>query len=394
MSHIAPGFDHDQRTRVVYGPNIIDDLGEMVAEWSAQRVLLVTDPHIVEAGHAQRAQDALESVGLEVVVFDAVRENPTTVDVDAALEVAKVNSIDTIVGLGGGSSLDTAKGCNFLLTNGGRMADYWGRDKASEPMLPLVAIPTTAGTGSECQSFALIADADTHMKMACGDPKAAPRIALLDPTLTITQPRVVTANTGIDTLTHALESAVTKPRNEISGLFARRAFALTMAHLPIALDQPDNLESRGQMQLAAAHAGSAIENSMLGAAHSAANPLTAHHDVIHGQAVGLMISTVIRHNAQEPDIAQIYADLAIAARLASPDQSPTEAVEALLAAIQKLLSDADMPRSLGDLNIDGTTIDVMAAEAAKQWTAQFNPRPVDESDFKAFYSSAIGVVTD
>ncbi|MDX1565061.1 MAG: iron-containing alcohol dehydrogenase, partial [Phycisphaeraceae bacterium] len=179
-------FDHQPRTRIVCGPNTVDRLGELVSDWNARRVLLVTDPHIVEAGHADRGRAAIESAGLEVAVFDGVRENPTTEDVDAALAVARSATVDTIVGLGGGSSLDTAKGCNFILTNGGKMSDYKGRGKASKPMLPLVAVPTTAGTGSECQSFALIADADTHMKMPCGDPKAAPRIALLDPTLTVT----------------------------------------------------------------------------------------------------------------------------------------------------------------------------------------------------------------
>src|SRR5207244_13592387 len=127
-------------------------------------------------------------------------------DVEACLEVAHSAGIDAIVGLGGGSSIDTAKGCNFLLTNGGRMQDYWGVGKATRPMLPLIAVPTTAGTGSECQSYALIADEETHQKMACGDPKASARVALLDPTLTVSQPRSVTACTGMDALVHAVET--------------------------------------------------------------------------------------------------------------------------------------------------------------------------------------------
>ncbi len=393
MSDPTPPFEFNQRTRIVFGPDTVDQLGTLASEWSAKRVLLVTDPHLVEAGHATRGQKALEASGIDVTLFDAVRENPTTDDVDACLKVARSANVDTLVGLGGGSSLDTAKGCNFLLTNGGRMVDYWGKNKATQPMLPLIAVPTTAGTGSECQSFALIADAETHMKMACGDPKAAPRIALLDPTLTVTQPRLVTANTGVDTLTHALESAVTRDRNEISGLFARRSFALTVENFPTVLDNPNDLAARGRMQLAAAYAGLAIENSMLGAAHSAANPLTAHHDVVHGQAVGLMIGSVIRHNAADPQIARIYADMTIKAKLCGPNDSVEDAVEALLQCIDRLLDHADMPRRLSDLNIDGQTIPTMSVEAAAQWTAQFNPRPVHEADFATLYSSVLDTVT-
>src|SRR6185295_4503976 len=154
------------------------------------------------------------------------KENPTSRCVDDCLSVAKSAGIDTIIGLGGGSSMDTAKGCNFLFTNGGRMQDYWGVGKAARPMLPFIAIPTTAGTGSECQSAALIVDEETHQKMACLDPKAAARIALLDPALTLTKPRRVTALTGLDALVHALETSVTTRRNSISSLFAREAFRL------------------------------------------------------------------------------------------------------------------------------------------------------------------------
>src|SRR4030095_12940618 len=142
-------------------------------------------PGIVQAGHSERAVNILKSAGLAVTVFDNVEENPTTKCVAECVEAARAANIDSFGAIGGGSAMDTAKGCNFVLTNGGRMQDYWGTGKATKPMLPLIAIPTTAGTGSECQSFALIADEKTHEKMACGDPKAAAKIAILDPGLTL-----------------------------------------------------------------------------------------------------------------------------------------------------------------------------------------------------------------
>ena len=220
---------------------------------------------------------------------DGVIENPTTRCVENCVQAARAAGADILIGLGGGSSMDTAKGCNFLLTNGGQMRDYWGVGKATKSMLPLIAIPTTAGTGSECQSAALIADEVTHQKMACLDPKAAARIAILDPELTLSQPRRVAACTGIDALSHAVETAVTTKRSPLSRAYSLEAFRLCGGHLSRALNEPGDLEARSGMLLGAAFAGTAIENSMLGAAHAAANPLTARFGVTHGVAVGLML---------------------------------------------------------------------------------------------------------
>jgi alcohol dehydrogenase len=382
------GFDFQPRTRVIFGVGALDRIGE-VASALGTRALLVTDPGIVAAGHLDRARRALNASGVNVAIFDAVKENPTTREVDQCVEAARAIRPQLIIGLGGGSSMDTAKGCNFLLTNGGRMRDYWGVGKANKPMLPLIAVPTTAGTGSECQSFALIADEKTHQKMACGDPKAAPSVAILDPLLTLTQPRSVAACTGIDAFAHAVETAVTKKRNELSWLYSREAFRLTISNLEHVLQRPDNLESRAAMQLGAAYAGTAIENSMLGAAHSAANPLTAHFGIIHGQAVGMMLPHVVRFNAQQPESAAIYAQLARSADLAAGSARAEQAVEALIAEIHSLLRVAQMPPSLSALNITRVELAKLAAEAAGQWTAQFNPRPITASDFETIYAAAL-----
>ena len=382
------GFDFQPRTRVIFGAGAIDRVGEL-ARAIGTNALLVTDPGIVAAGHVERARRGLDAAGVSVTIFDRVRENPTTREVDECLEVARAVRPDLIIGLGGGSSMDTAKGCNFILTNGGRMQDYWGVGKATKPMLPLIAVPTTAGTGSECQSFALIADEETHQKMACGDPKAAPCVAILDPLLTVTQPRQVAACTGIDAVAHAVETAVTKKRNELSWLYSREAFRLTAGNLDYVLQQPDNLEARAAMQLGAAYAGTAIENSMLGAAHSAANPLTARFGVIHGQAVGMMLPHVVRFNAQQPDAAAIYAELARFAGLADWKDRAEQAVEALIARIESLLQAGQMPPSLSALNIPPSGLPKLAEEAAGQWTAQFNPRPITASDFEAIYAAAL-----
>jgi alcohol dehydrogenase len=284
--------------------------------------------------------------------------------------------------------MDTAKGCNFLYTNGGEMKDYWGTGKATKPLLPFIAIPTTAGTGSECQSYALIADEKTHAKMACGDAKAAARVAILDPLLTVSQPRRVTACTGIDALTHAVETAVTKKRNPLSLMFSEEAFKLAVINFPLVLENPSHLEARGKMLLAAAFAGTAIENSMLGAAHSMANPLTAHFNIVHGEAVGVVLPAVVRFNAQDPAAKLAYAELASAPELACVSEGLDQAVNALIARIESLLNLAGMARSLADLKVDPKSIPTLAKEAHGQWTRNFNPRETTVADFERLYEQA------
>jgi alcohol dehydrogenase len=381
-------FDYHSRVRIVFGEGSVARAHEIARELGARKILLVTDPGIAAAGHLDRVRDLLEHAGMTVACFDQVVENPGTNCVERCAQAARDAGADTFVGLGGGSSMDTAKGANFLVTNGGRMRDYWGVGKATQPMLPLIAIPTTAGTGSECQSFALIADEDTHQKMACGDPKAAARVAILDPCLTVSQPSRVTAFAGIDTLAHAVETAVTRKRHALSLLFSYEAGRLSFSSFQQVLREPGNLAARGRMLLGAALAGTAIENSMLGAAHAAANPLTAHHRVVHGQAVGLMLPAVIRYNSQLPEAKQAYVNFALAAKIAHNDGNPTLAVEALIARLEWLLDEAGLPKSLACLGIDPSEIPRLAQEAARQWTAGFNPRPLTVTDFEALYADA------
>jgi alcohol dehydrogenase len=381
-------FDFRPRTRLVFGVNTVERVGELARELGAKIVLVVTDRGIVTAGHVDRVEHVLQSCGLGVVVFDGVRENPTTRDVEKCLQVARLAGIDTIVGLGGGSSMDTAKGCNFLLTNGGQMRDYWGVGKAVKPMLPFIAVPTTAGTGSECQSAALIADEHSHQKMACLDPKAAARVAILDPSLTISQPPLVTAHTGIDAIAHAVETAVTRKRTPFSLMFSHEAFKLLVPGFPNVWRDPLDLKARGRMLLGAAFAGIAIENSMLGAAHAAANPLTAHYGIVHGEAVGIMLPHVVRFNARDPLARQAYAELASAPEIACTSEGLDSAVEALIGRLESLLNAANIARSLEDLGVKRAKIKGMAEESTKQWTASFNPRPVSAKDFEKLYAVA------
>ncbi len=383
-------FEFAAPTRIVFGPGNIDRLGSLAAEIGGLRVLLVTDPGIVAAGHVERAESSLQAEGLSVSVFDRVEENPTTRVVDDCVCWAREHNVDFLVGLGGGSSLDTAKGCNFILTGGGRMEDYWGVGKATKPMLPLIAVPTTAGTGSECQSYALIAQEETHVKMACGDRKAAAKVAILDPELTLTQPPSVAAATGMDALSHAVETAVTKRRTSLSQMLSREAFRLCMRGLQGVFSEPNDLETRGQILLGAALAGAAIENSMLGAAHAAANPLTSQFGIIHGQAVGLMLPAVVRFNGADPQARSIYHELAVDIGRETDGHDPDWSVCALAEYLEEYRELASLPDSLAEWNIHEPDVEMLAEHAAGQWTASFNPRPATSDDFRRLYRTVLG----
>ena len=369
-----PSFDFHCPTRIVFGPGRLQELGALAATLNVKRVLVVSDPGIEKVGHTQHGVESLKAAGLEPLIFDGLQENPTTANVDAGVAVANDFQPEAIIAIGGGSSMDCAKGINFVYSCGGRMQDYWGVGKATADMLPMIAVPTTAGTGSETQSFALISDAETHVKMACGDKRAAFRIALLDPELTLTQPARVTALTGIDALAHTLETFVTKPRNPMSLAFSREAWDLISPALPRVFTEPDNLAARSNMQLGAMFAGLAIENSMLGSAHAAANPLTAQFGVVHGEAVGLMLPHVIQHNGQT--VGSWYEEL--------HGGSPEELADF----VAQLRQQAGLAGTLGECGVTRGSLPGLAAAATKQWTGTFNPVEMSEDDYLRIYENA------
>jgi len=385
----VPLFDRSEQTRVVDEAGSVTQLGDLARELGAERVFVVTDPGVVRVGHVAAVEDSLARAGLSFARFEDVRHNPTTEDVDRCLEAARAFGPDLFLGFGGGSAIDVAKGANFLLCCGGRMHDYRGRAQATAPLLPMIAVPTTAGTGSEVQSFALIADAETHLKMACGDPSAAPRIAVLDARTTLTLPAEITAITGLDALGHAVESAVTTRRNETSAAYAREAFALLCPSFPRVLERPESLEARSDMLRGSAYAGLAIESSMLGAAHALANPLTARFDVPHGQAVGTALPHVVRFNAEVPEVRAIYADLAHAGGLIGVGETDAEAAETLAETLGIYLVAAGLPAGLGASGVTAADCAELGALAAEQWTGGFNPRPVDAGELESLYRAAL-----
>src|SRR6266545_2093019 len=377
-------FDYQPQTRVVFGPGAIIRLGELAHELNFRKTLLVADRGLVKSGHVAEALTPLHQSGIEVVEFHEFDVNPDTRMVEAGRGFAAPLNIDSVIALGVGSSLDCAKGINFLLSNGGRMQDYHGYGKASRPLLPMIGIPTTAGTGSEAQTYALISDPQTHVKLACGDRQAAFRIALLDPALTVSQPPDVTTTSGFDAIAHAVETFVTTSRNALSEVFSREAWRLLEGNYERVLAQPGDLEARGAMQLGAYFAGTAIENSMLGATHACANPLTAHYGTAHGASIAMLLPSVVRWNA--PVAAERYAELL---RLSTATrQAEGEPAESLARRLEELAAAGGLRRSLGEAGVALADLSMLAEEAAKQWTGRFNPRPFDLTGALEVYQCA------
>ncbi|HEV3468977.1 MAG TPA: iron-containing alcohol dehydrogenase [Pyrinomonadaceae bacterium] len=369
-------FDFQPRTRVIFGAAALARLGEAARGLGFGRTLLVADRGLVEAGHAGRAAKVLEEAGVRVFAFHDFESNPDSAMVERGREFAAPLGVDSVVGLGGGSSLDCAKGINFLLTNGGRVRDFRGYGRARRPLLPMIGVPTTAGTGSEAQSYALISDAETHEKMACGDPSASFRVALLDPELTVTAPRGVTAAAGLDAVGHAVESYVSSARNPLSEMFAREAWRLLEGGFGRVLEAPSDVEARGAVLLGAHLAGAAVENSMLGAAHACANPLTARYGTEHGAAVALLLPAVVRWNA--PAAAARYEELLSVSRRAG-------GAEGLARRLEELVAAGGLLTRLGAAGVPREDLPRLADDAASQWTGRFNPRPFDAAAAREIY---------
>ena len=392
---------------VLFGRGAAASVGELARELGGRRALVVTDPGVRAAGHADRAAAALGAAGVAARIFDAVIENPTTREVAAGRDAAARWGTDLVVALGGGSAMDCAKGINFLLTNGGRMEDYRGFGHARLPLLPAIGLPTTAGTGSEAQSYALISQAESHQKMACGDRQARFRIVVLDPSLLASAPRRAAAAAGLDALAHAVESLVCRAANPVSRMLSREAWRLLAPSLSSHLAAPAEAGPAGGMLLGAHLAGAAVELSMLGAAHACANPLSARYGVAHGVAVALMLPHVVRWNGAAADsgdgpaVGELVEEaLAVvgpaagataegaAAAYATLDGCASSA--ALAARIEELRAASGLPGRLREAGIEvsAPALRELAREAAEQWTAGFNPRPAGEAALLRLYEQA------
>ncbi|MBU1156886.1 MAG: iron-containing alcohol dehydrogenase [Proteobacteria bacterium] len=365
-------FDLQMNFRVVLKNQAQESTAELLGQMGAQRVLLVTDAGIQGAGLDRAYHQALTAKGIQTAVFNEVEPNPTTANVEAGLAVAREFGPQAFLGIGGGSVLDCAKAINILLNRGGKMADYAGPQQGGAALLPLVAAPTTAGTGSEVSPFLLISDSETHAKIVCKDWQAIPKVAVLDPSLSLTLPPMSTLFAGLDALVHGFESYVAKGSQPYTQALALKSIGLVHQNLPKVMAAPSDVEARGNMLIASNLAGMAFALSYLGLSHSLANALTKMKGTPHGLAVGMMLASVIRFNAPV-----CGADYEHIARYVLGEACPADRQEACLAladAVERMAHSLGMPTSLSKLDFEKSQIPALVEEALRQATIQFNPR--------------------
>jgi len=372
------------------GGGVSERAGELAKGAGLSRVLVVTDPVMVDSGVAGRIAGHLEEAGIATATFSDIHGEPTTDYVDAGVEVLREHEADGVLAVGGGSPLDTAKAISIMATNDGPLPAYLGYHKIPNPGLPLIAVPTTAGTGSEVTRVTVITDTSRDVKMMILSDHLLPRVALADYKLTLTCPPGLTANVGVDSLTHAIESYVSAKANPVTDGFALQAARLIGANLRRAQANGNDEEAREALMLGATLAGAAFSNASVALVHGMSRPIGAHFHVPHGLSNAVLLPTVTRWSLDGARAR--YAAIAREMGLAGADASDEEASEALVDELDALNADLGVPR-LGQL--DGVTREHfdrvkgdMAEAALASGSPGFNPRVPTAEEIVALYDQA------
>ena len=379
-------FTYELRTKIIFGAGKLADLGREAQVFADQRVLLVTDSGIVAAGLADKAVEVLQDVGLESSVFAGVSANPRDEDCCAAAAAAVAFEAQAIIGLGGGSALDTAKSAAALVTNGGRVKDWEDPRQLERAPLPTIAVPTTAGTGSEVTWVAVITDEEHHYKMTLLDQRIAPEVAILDPDLTLTLPPGMTAATGMDALVHAVEAYTCKVANPISDTLALRAIGLVSGALAIAGKEGGNAAARSDMLLASLLAGLAFGNANVGAVHCMGESLGGLYATPHGVACAVFLPYVLEFNL-EADLAK-HAGVARALGAGTADMSDAEAARAGVAATRALMAEIGTPRLRELQELSREDLETMAHLSAEHVCSPDNAREIGYDDYLGLFTKA------
>ncbi len=354
-----------------------------------RNALIVTDKVLNDLGVAAKIQALLSAQEIKSVVFDGTHPNPTVGNVRAGLVMLQHNQCDCVISLGGGSPHDCAKGIALCATNGGEISDYEGVDRSAKPQLPLIAINTTAGTASEMTRFCIITDETRHIKMAIVDRNVTPLLSVNDPELMLAKPKGLTAATGMDALTHAVEAYVSTAATPITDACALKAVTLIAQHLRTAVAHGDNLEAREQMAYAQFLAGMAFNNASLGYVHAMAHQLGGFYDLPHGVCNALLLPHVEAFNVLTS--AARLADVAVAMGVAVDTAQPEAGAQACLAAIRQLALDIGIPASLGELGVQEKDIPLLASNALKDACGLTNPRKASQADIEGIFRGAMTV---
>jgi alcohol dehydrogenase len=373
--------------RILFGLGAVEKLGPEAQLLKAKKALIITDPGVIQAGLLESVEKSLQSVGLPFVIFDGVEPDPRIEVVEKSIEKAKKEGIDLIIGFGGGSSLDIAKVTSILITNSGKIDSFFGVDLVPNPGTPVILIPTTAGTGSEVTPIAILSDTKEKLKKGIVSPTLFPEVAIVDPKLTIGLPPSVTAFTGMDALTHAIESYYSINATDLSDLLAFRAMELLSKNIRMAYAHGENLVARSNMMEGSLFAGIAFANAGVGAVHAFAYPLGGEFHLAHGLTNTLMLPYVMRYNILGcPDK---FAQMAQAFGEKVEGLSELDGAETSVKFVERLSDDLRVPRRLRDVGIPEDAIPRLA-EAAMKVTRLLanNPRKITLEDAVAIYKSA------
>ena len=380
-------FEFQVRPRILYGPRSVREVGFEAQKLHATSAVIVTDGVLRQVGLVQRVVDGLAGSGVTMAgIFDAVPPNSEVRVVEEGTAFARGAGCDLLIALGGGSVMDTAKGMNLLLTEGGALLDYEGAGLLSRPLRPLIAIPTTAGTGSEVTIAAVIRDEAQGLKLEFNSPYLMPDVAILDPELTLSLPPGLTAATGMDALTHAIESYISTGTQPLSDALAIGAIKTIAANLRQAVQHGDDLEARGSMLLAATMAGIAFSNTLLGIVHAMAHPCGGRHEIPHGVANSILLPHGMEYNL--PACASRLADVAAALGVDTRGMDAEGSARAGIAAVRQLASDCGLPARLSEVGVPREGLTQMAADSQGDAMMFTNPLYASEEDVLALFERA------
>jgi alcohol dehydrogenase class IV len=373
--------------RILFGSGAVEKIGQEAQILKAKKALIITDPGIIKSGLLQTVEKPLQSVGISFAVFDGVEPDPKIEVAEKGRELAKQEGIDLIIGLGGGSSLDIAKVTSILVTNPGKIDAFLGIDLIPNPGVPLILVPTTAGTGSEVTPIAILSDTREKLKKGVVSAYLFPEVAILDPKLTVGLPPSVTAFTGMDALTHAIESYTSLNATDVTDLLAFRAMELIAKNLRMAYAHGENLLVRSNMMEGSLLAGMSFANAGVAAVHAFAYPLGGEFHIAHGLSNTLMLPYVMRYNIIGcPDK---FAQMARAFGEPMEGRSELDAAEAAVKFVERLSDDLRVPRRLRAVGIPESAIPQMAESAMKVTRLLVNnPRKITLEDAVAIYKSA------
>ncbi len=380
-------FRYEIPTIIEFGNGAIKKLPDHVKAFNGSKVLIVCDPGVLNAGVVARLSEPLNSAGIPYVIFSEIEPDPAIDSVDKGLHIAKEESCDIVIGVGGGSSLDTAKAVGLMLNNPGHIRDYVGIDMVPNPSVPVIAVPTTAGTGSEITIWSVLSDKEQKVKLSVGSVYNCPDLALADPELTTTLPPHITAATGMDALTHALESYVNTATQPISEGLSVQSMKMIADNLCLAVVQGENLEARSNMLLASLIAAMAFNSTRLGLAHALAIPLGAHFKIPHGTVNAILLPEVMKFNLIGNQ--KKFAEIASIFGVDTYHMTEREAAEEAVEAIRQLKNDIGIHETLSDYGVTESDLDFIAKEAMLSGNVAVNPRKPTLEDFKNICRAAM-----